>query len=165
LEEHGIEYIPPLAIIQNPTYEQLVALLEKNDYLIQDGKGAGEGIVIKNYGYRNAYGRQTWAKIVRAEFKEKHCKVMGAPEQKGKAQVEDAIAQMYVTQALCEKVKAKIEGFGSKDIPRLLNTVFYDIVREETWNILKKFKDPTINFKTLRFFVFNRVKELMPGVF
>lgn len=40
----------------------------------------------------------------------------------------------YVTTALCEKVKAKIEaeqgGFGSRDIPRLLHTLYYDVVKE-----------------------------------
>ncbi|QKZ15211.1 RNA ligase family protein [Spirosoma sp. KUDC1026] len=53
LEAHGIEYIPAISKIKNASYEQLVAQLAKNVYLIEDGKGAGEGIVIKNYDYKN----------------------------------------------------------------------------------------------------------------
>ena len=79
LEEFGIEYIAPLRIVKNGDYEYFIHCLEVNDYLIEDGKGVGEGIVIKNYDFYNRYGRQTWAKIVRAEFKEKNRRVMGAP--------------------------------------------------------------------------------------
>ncbi|MCP4987240.1 MAG: hypothetical protein GY928_14675 [Colwellia sp.] len=169
LEKHGIDYIPPLAIIERATYEQLIKQLDKNIFLVEDGKGAGEGIVIKNYDFFNKYGRQTWAKIVTSEFKERHSKVMGAPKVGCKKMVEEDIAKKYVTTALCEKVKAKIEvesdGFTSKHIPRLLNTVYYDVVKEDGWNFVKEFKNPTINYKILQHFVFVKVKECMPLLF
>ena len=44
LEKFSIEYIPPICKIENPTYERLVNQLDKNGYLIEDGKGTGEGI-------------------------------------------------------------------------------------------------------------------------
>ena len=169
LEKFGINYIPAICSITNASYEQLVNQLIKNVFLIEDGKGIGEGIVIKNYEYRNKYGRQTWAKIVTSEFKEKHSKEMGAPEMKGEKKIEEEIAKKYVTTALCEKVKAKIEietdGFSSKQIPRLLNTIYYDIVKEESWNMVKKFKNPTINYKTLQHFIFAQIKTCMPMTF
>jgi len=169
LEKHGIDYIPPLAIIKKGTYEQFTYQLEKNIYLIEDGNGHGEGIVIKNYDYYNKYGRQTWAKIVTSEFKEKNSKVMGASEIKGRKMIEEHISIKYISKALCEKVKAKIEndndGFGSKDIPRLLNTVFYDMIKEESWNFVKEFRNPIINFKTLQHFVFVQVKTCLPELF
>jgi hypothetical protein len=168
MEEHGIDYIPPICSITNGSYEQFINQLQKNVFLIEDGKGIGEGIVIKNYDYENKYNRQTWAKIVTSEFKEKHSKEMGGGDLKGKKMVEEEIAEEYVTKALCEKVYAKIEnenGFNSKDIPRLLNTVYYDIVNEESWNFVKKHKNPTINFNTLKHFVFKKVKEKIPQIF
>jgi len=169
LEKHNIDYIPPLAIIERASYEQFIKQLEKNLFLIEDGKGVGEGIVIKNYDFFNRYGRQTWAKIVTSEFKEKHSKTMGAPKIKGKKMVEEEIAKKYVTTALCKKVKAKIEldndGFSSKQIPRLLNTVYYDVVKEESWNFVKEFKNPTINYKTLQHFIFAQVKVCLPMLF
>ena len=163
LEEFDINYIAPISIINNSSYDQFINQLAKNTFLIEDGKGVGEGIVIKNYDFYNKYGRQTWAKIVTSEFKEKHSKVMGASKIKGKKMIEEEIAAKYVTVALCEKVKAKIEavndGFSSKDIPRYLNTVFYDVVKEESWNFVKEHKNPTINYKTLLHFVFINAKK------
>lgn len=169
LEVHGIDYIPPICRIVNADYEQLVEQLAKNVFLIEDGKGAGEGIVIKRYDYRNKYGRQTWAKIVTSEFKEKHAKEMGAPLLAEKPILEIAIADEFVTEALVEKELAKIVldagEWSSKLIPRLLETVFYSIVKEDAWEIVKKHKFPTIDFKRLRSFSIIRVKALRPDLF
>lgn len=162
LDQFGIEYIPPIAKIINGSYEQFINQLAVNVFLIEDGKGAGEGIVIKNYDYKNKYGRQTWAKIVTSEFKDKHRKEMGCSEIQGKKTVEESIAETFVTKALVEKVFAKIDndgGWTSKRIPQLLNTVYYDVVREDAWNFVKAHKNPTINFGTLQFFVFYNVKK------
>jgi hypothetical protein len=169
LDRYDIEYIRPICTIENASHEQLVNQLMKNVFLIEDGKGVGEGIVIKNYDYYNKYGRQTWAKIVTSEFKEKHTKEMGASDIKGRKMIEAEIAKIYVTKALCEKVKAKIEidndGFSSKNIPQLLNTVYYDIVKEECWNFVKKFKNPTLDFNKILHFVFAEVKLKLPELF
>lgn len=168
LENYGIDYIPPICTATNASYEQLVNQLMKNVFLIEDGKGVGEGIVLKNYGYKNKFGRTTFAKIVTSEFKEKHAKTMGGGDIKGKKMVEQEIAIEYVTKALCEKVYAKIDndsGFNSRSIPQLLNTVFYDVVKEESWNFVKKHKNPSINYKTLQHFVFAEVKEKAPHLF
>ena len=43
LEKYNIDYIPPIQIIRNPDYEKLVAKMMSNNFLIQDGKGYGEG--------------------------------------------------------------------------------------------------------------------------
>src|SRR5690606_7357654 len=162
LQEYGIKYIPSTHIVKNPTYEMLLSYAKSNTYLIQDGKGAGEGIVIKNYGFKNKYGRVTWAKIVLNEFIEIHRKEMGTSEKENKL-IEELIVEKFVTKSLCEKVKAKIENekgdWQSKYIPQLLNTVYYDLIREDSWNFIKEFKNPTINFKTLQHFAFNKVKD------
>lgn len=168
LEKHEIDFIPPIAVIRNSNYEQLVNQMMKNDFLIEDGKGYGEGIVIKNYNYKNKYGRQTWAKIVTSEFKEKHAKVMGKSTIEGKKMVEEEIADKYVTLAFCEKEYAKIEsidGWSSKFIPKLLNVIYYEIVKEESWNFIKENRNPTINYKTLQHFVFSKVREQLPKLF
>lgn len=168
LEKHGIKYIPPICTATNANYDQLINQLAKNVFLIEDGKGVGEGIVIKNYDFKNKYNRQTFAKIVTSEFKEKHSRVMGGHDIKGKKMVEEEIAKEFITKALCEKVYAKIEndkGFTSRNIPQLLNTVFYDLVKEESWNFIKKHRNPSINFKTLQHFVFAEVKQKIPQLF
>jgi hypothetical protein len=168
MEQYGLDYIAPIKIINNGTYDSFIHELQANCFLIEDGKGCGEGVVLKNYDFFNKYARQTWAKIVTSEFKEKHAKTMGAPIHAERKMVEEAIAIEYVTEALVEKVYAKIEndgGFTSRRIPQLLNTVYYDVVREDAWNFVKANKNPTINFSALQHFVFGRVKALKPTLF
>jgi len=168
VESYGIDFIPPVSIIRNASYEQLVAQLHKNVFLVQDGKGSGEGIVIKNYDYRNQYGRQTWAKIVASEFKEKHAKTMGPSEINGKKMIEEEIAIEFVTEALVEKEYEKIrvtDGWRSQFIPRLLHTVYHNVVTEESWNFVKRFKNPTIDFARLQYFCYARTKEVKPELF
>ena len=168
-EHCDVEYIPPLRIITNPTIDNLMQVLEDNKYLVQDGKGTGEGVVLKNYSFFNKYGRQTWAKIVTSEFKEKHHKAMGAPITKGTSMVEQEIVERYVTAAEVEKTYAKIcvenDGWSSKYIPQLLQRVFHDLVQENIWDALKRWKQPTINFKTLHSFCTMKIKEIKSEVF
>lgn len=168
LDNFNIEYIPPICKIQNPTIERLNDQLEKNDYLIKDGLGVGEGIVIKNYKYVNRYGRQVWAKIVTSEFKVKHKKVMGVCELKEKLLVENEIVNKYITLSLVEKEYSKIknsDGWESKFIPKLLNIVYYCLITEECWNFTKEFKNPTISFSMLKNLTTQKIKELKPELF
>ena len=93
---------------------------------------------------------------------------MGKSTIEGKKMVEEEIAEKYVTTAFCEKEHAKIEstdGWTSKMIPRLLNVIYYEIVKEESWNFVKENRNPTINFKTLQHFVFAKVRDRLPNVF
>jgi len=163
------ECIPPHSIINNPTEADLLKILEVNSYLIRDGEGAGEGIVIKRYDYVNKFGRQTWAKMVRQEFKARNKKEFGTAEREGTYTIESKIAEKYITGAMIDKVKAKIEldcdGWRSKYIARLLQTVFYDLVNEEIWHILKEHKNPVIDFKLLGKYTTARIKAARPEVF
>lgn len=191
-EAFEIDYITPLAKIKNPTEEQLLNILNKtNTFLINDGAGPGEGIVIKRYGqWRNFQGRQVWAKMVRNEFKEANQKTFGMKETEGKRQVEAEIVAEFVTGTLVKKELAKIVNDLAQDkaltgalhgsdyvfekynqalvthrakiIPRLLQTVFYCLVKEEAWSFVKKYKNPKIDFAKLYRLCVTRTKELTP---
>jgi len=169
LEDQGIDFIPCIGVVKNGDYETFVRQLDRTEFLVEDGQGVGEGIVIKNYAYKNKFGRTTWAKIVRSEFKEKHAKAMGPTELSAKTDVEGHIVEDFCTVALIEKTHAKIvaecEGWSSSDIPRLLNTVYHDLVQEECWNIVKKYKSPMVNFKRLQSMIVVKIKETMPKLF
>lgn len=169
LEEFGIDYIPLLAEVRNGSHQQFVDLLEKNQFLVKDGQGAGEGIVIKNYSYKNRFGRTTWAKIVRSEFREIHSKTMGAPIVQGEKMVEHEIVDRFCTTAMIEKEYAKIVtesgGWSSKMIPRLFGQVWYSLISEDSWNIVKEFKNPKVNFKTLNALVIDKIKREKAGIF
>jgi len=169
LLKYNLDFITPLAIINNPTYDNLIAKLSANTFLIEDGKGDGEGIVIKNYDFTNKYGRQTWAKIVKTEFKEKNVLAMGLKATDGSFQVEEGICKEFITEALVDKVVANIKNetgtWKSDFIPRLLSTVFYDLLKEETYNFVKKNKMPKIDFKVLNRYAILRTKQLKPELF
>lgn len=176
LEEFGVEYIPPLAIIKNGSYEGFLKVLEANHYLIPDGGPAGEGIVLKNYDFENKFGRQCFAKIVRNEFKELHHKAMGPPEINTGLMNEERIVNGTVTLALVEKTIAKciysrIEtgqftaSWTGAMIPELLNRVFYDIIKEELWDQWKAINFATINGKTLKALTIQKIKQLKPEIF
>lgn len=165
-----VEYIPPIRILKNPQDEHLIRCLDENTYLIDDGNGVGEGIVIKNYSYANKYGRQTWAKMVTNEFKEKHTKEMGAPMSSCADFVEEQIVNEFLTQDIADKVVANIlteknTGWRAQYIAQFLGTVYHDFVTETIWAALKKYKNPKIDFKRLQRFAIIKAKELRPDLF
>ena len=83
--------------------------------------------------------------------------------------VEEKIVDHFVTQHFVDKVVNKIVNeevhWSSKYIPRLLQTVFYDLVREETWEMLKKFNNPRIDFGFLQRLIISKVKKLRKDIF
>ena len=168
LEEFNIDYIPPICIVKNGNYDTFVRCLEKTgEFLVKDGMGNGEGIVIKNYDYCNKYGRKTWAKIVGNDFKEKHHKAWTPNIINNGKCVEEEIVDKYVTDTLIEKEYSKIaiDGWTSKKIPQLLSTIFHCIITEEMWDILKKFKNPKIYFKILQNLTTRKIKEVKNDLF
>lgn len=191
-EEFGLDYVGPLCTITNPTEEQLQHQVEVNTFLVADGAGVGEGVVCKNFAWTNRHGRQPWAKIVRNEFKERSREKFGVPHKDGGFEVEAAIAEEFVTPSLVAKCRAKIvlelhaerwscdetevvfdvntqrmieEKERKRLIPRLLQTVYTDLLREELYPAIKKLKDPTINFKRLRAQCIRFTKEYAGDLF
>jgi RNA ligase len=167
LKEYELEFIPPLCIITNPTEETLLHALNSNVFLIADGKGYGEGIVVKNYSFINKYGRPCFAKIVSNEFKSNHLVEMGAP-QLSIHSVESIILQEVLTSDMLDKVYAKLtltEPWNKKNIPKFLGITWHDFIQEELWDILKKYNNPKIDFKRLNGMFIRRVKDLMPSLF
>lgn len=81
--------------------------------------------------------------------------------------------QRFVDQCLTTHMVEKIinfikkeEGkFENKNIPQLFAWAYVDLVVEETNNFITENDFPTINFKTLKYFVNNKVKELKPEIF
>ena len=50
-------------------------------------------------------------------------------------------------------------------IPQLLGRVYHELIAEESWNVVKKYRNPTINYKTLQGFVTRKVKEVKSDLF
>lgn len=171
MAEYGIDYIPCIKIFKNPSWENLMHEAKNCKFLLANANepdAIGEGIVIKNYDWVNYKNEVTWAKIVLAEFKDKHVLAMGpgVGENKTAAQV---IADNACTGALIDKEYAKIVndvgGWTSRYIPRLLHTVFYSVVTEELWDQLKVVKYGLVNFKELQQLCILKVKQHKPELF
>lgn len=162
LDVYGITYVPTVAKIENyeGSYEEF---RDKVNYLIDPSiKGASpEGLVIKNYGFINQYGRNCFAKIVFEQFHE---------EKKAKVALESSleveIAEKYVTEHLVQKELAKLKAAKVEKLqPALLKTVFYVLLAEELADIVKKYKLPIIDFKALNRAVIVQVKKYASEVF
>lgn len=170
LKKYGLDYVIPQCKIINPTYDQLLHELKQNHFLCEDGKGPGEGIVLKNYGFYNQYKRQVWGKLVSNEYKEQHTKFHGVTEKTFGRSVEEKIVELFVTDALIDKEHAKIVnemgGWNSRYIPRLFHTVFYCTIKEEMWEILRKLGNKiNVNFGALQALTIQRIKEYRKDLF
>lgn len=168
LEDNRLNYIPLLERVINPSIEHLQKKMLGNTFLIRDGAGVGEGIVIKRYDFVNCFGRTQWGKLVRNEFKEENAKVFGVSEVVMKP-LEEKIAKGFITIGRVQKVVAKMKS--EKDvpmrtrIPELFGRVWYDLITEEMWEILKKHKKATIDFRKLHQFVVLQIKACLPEMF
>lgn len=165
---YSVDFIPCMLVAKNPTYDVLVKATENNRFMLNDNAGVGEGIVIKQYGFKNRFNRTTWAKLVTNAFKDEHVKEMGCGILSVKM-VEEEIAEQFITAHMVEKIIAKIRNdqgmFSAKCIPQLLGMAFHDLVTEELWQAIKQHKNPKIDFKTLNHCAIARVKKLKPEMF
>ena len=64
--------------------------------------GIGEGIVIKNYSYKNKYYRVVWAKMVTDEFKEVHRETFGGENQEIES-IEQKNSKRFLNKCLYRK--------------------------------------------------------------
>lgn len=177
----GLDFVPFDDRVENPEMINLKAYLALPS---RYGAPFREGIVIKNYNFVNKFGRQPYAKLLHETFQEVKSKPKApiSPDA-----IELAIQVQYVTAARVKKICNKIQilqvdkdvgidwqcepstegilksAFAKRlemsDIPRVINMVWYDIITEDMNDILKRLKDPTINFKLLKRLVFDRAKE------
>ena len=160
----GIDYVPAINYLKNPTQEELIKTSDKNNYLMQDGQ-IGEGIVIKRYDFVNRFGRTVWAKLVRpmAQAAKNIQKSLDAET------VEVKIVDKFLTPVFVFKEISKFEsdhGVWQKSfIPQFLGTIWHTFIVEETFNILRKFHNPKIDFALLNRLVVARIKEFKPELF
>lgn len=173
LEKYNIEYIPCLWKIKNPTIDMLLDLLPKNTYLIKDGEGFGEGIVVKNYNYINKYGNVIWGKLVSNEFRDTKAKNSNLKTIESKVSIEENIIDKCCTEAFIRKEYNKMllqlenedREWDNKCIPELLGRIWKEFIDEETYEFVKKHKMPTINFRTLNGLCIRKIKHTLTEIF
>ena len=164
--EAGARIIPVIAEMDSPDEGALAELLDTPlvDFGINVPEAKGEGIVIRNEGFVNRFGRYAIAKMVRDDYR----KSKSRPKpQMVPGEVETSIVEMWMTDAEISKAVAKAEErFGepfspssSKMMGFVLNVAYNDAVLAEMPSIVKKMKMPTVDFKRLHDLSFERVRE------
>lgn len=149
-------WIIPHFQIKNPSQEKLDEMLNNNHYML-DSDTIGEGIVIENPDFVNRYGHRVMAKIVRDEYKQDKAKKKPRPVIEP-GQIEQSIIDNYVTDAELTKTRARVmTTLGIEDmhkngkaISMFIETVYHDCVLNECAKWAKKFKQPTVDFATLK---------------
>lgn len=162
LLDYEIPFIKCMERLENPTPEDITALIDRCTFLMQDGK-PGEGIVIKRYDFVNQFGETVWAKLVRKTAKaaqKVQCPI--TPDA-----VEPQIIDKFLTPELIDKEFAKLaaDGWNSKLIGKLLQTVWHVFIVEETANFLKKFHNPKIDFAFLNRLAVEKIKLCKRDIF
>lgn len=149
--------IKPDYILDHPTYQECVDLLKDNHFnLPQDV--IGEGYVFNNYDYRDKYGKQVIAKIVAQEYLENKGTRVRVKNPVVRDGLEQDIVDAFITTADFEKCQQKVMArFGVDEwtddhrmVGAFLSMLFNDLVEEEMWSIIKRFRNPVIDFKILQ---------------
>lgn len=157
-EEYGIDAVPFLATFENPTLEQIQALITKSKF----GEFQ-EGVVIKNTGFVNQFGEFCYAKLVQEAFLEDNGIAFGGNNKYSECYWEQYISNKYVTLERVQKIMNKLqpevnEKLDMKHIPRIIGTVYHDIIQEEGWEIANKAE--SVNFPTLKRIVSKKAKQV-----
>ena len=157
-DEYDIDTPHVFGSFNNPEIEDLKKFVGEST--IGD---KGEGIVIKNNFFINDFGSQCHAKIVTEKFKEENAITFGGNNKHSETYWEMYVTNKYVTLARVKKVLQKLEPLiderlDMKHIPRIINTVYHDVLEEEIWAIQKKV--PVLNFKVLKRIILKKAKQI-----
>ena len=160
--EYAIDTVPIHGEFENPTVEELQEYVGKSEF-----GDRGEGIVIKNYDFKNSFGDMVFAKIVTESFKEDSAIVFGGNNKHSDTYWEMWVVNKYMTLPRVQKIMQKLEPelnerFNMKHIPRIMHTCYHDMLTEEIWDIAKNAQ--TINFKALERCAHKKAKQIFVDI-
>lgn len=172
----GVEVIQPLMIIDNPTEEELQNIANTaNKFLIKEGEGVGEGVVVKNYDFRNRFGHVVWAKVLANTYKNKgNAKgKINAPTgpKKDTENYGVKFLEKYFDDTFIEKEIHKLlntaepldgQDFDRKKMmPIMMFNILKTCVEEELFEFLAKHKMPSIDFTQMKKLSDKRVIDVL----
>ena len=147
----------PLAILNYPSEKDIINLLEQNHFNLPNDV-LGEGVVCWNYDFRDQFGHFQVAKIVAKEFHEMKGQSQKIKVPQIREGLEQDIINAFISSADCEKCKQKVMVMfnldswdnSGKNIGTFLNLLYNDLIKEEMISIIKRFKNPVIDFAILK---------------
>jgi hypothetical protein len=162
-KEYGIDTVPDMGSINNPTVEQLNKMLEGASTLGEKK----EGIVIRNMSFKNTFGDMCYAKLVREDFKEDNGIIFGGNNKHSDCYWEMYICNKYIDVPRVQKIMNKLqpeinEKLDMKHIPRIIGTVYHDLITEEAWEIANKAKK--IDYDTLKRICGKKIKQVFVDI-
>ncbi len=139
-ESYNIELVPYLGTFDNPTLIELTKLVEGQKSVYGEKR---EGIVIRNPAFVNKFGDKCNGKIVSEGFMEDNGVTFGGNNKYSEAYWEQYVSNKYITLERVQKIMNKIQPEVNKrldmeHIPRIINTVYHDMIQEEGWEIANK---------------------------
>lgn len=160
--QYEIETVPFHGKFENPTIEQLTEFVGKTEF-----GDRGEGIVIKNLDFVNTFGDQAFAKIVTESFKEDNGIMFGGNNKHSDTYYEMYVVNKYMTLPRVKKIMDKIqpeinEKLSMKDVPRIMNSAYHDMLSEEIWSIQKDV--PRVDFKSLHRIATRKAKMIFISI-
>lgn len=158
----GIDVIPAISFLEHAEPNDFQVFVDENIFLMQAGQ-IGEGIVIKRYDFVNRFGDTVWAKIVRPHVKaaQKGHNPLNADT------IETQIVDAFLTPEFVQKEFDKIaaDGWSNKLIGKFLGVTWHTFIVEETFNFLRKFHNPKIDFGLLNRLVVEKIKFFKADLF
>lgn len=154
--------IPVIGKFHNPTREEIEKCLDNTDYNLAPGS-KGEGIVIKNYDFRDKWGNIQIAKIVRDEYlQEKSTKKVVAGNN------EEVFVNKFCTDAFMSKCQAKVMTIleieewenNKKTIGMFLDLCLNDLMEEEFWGFFRK-KKGEVNLSVISHLTFTVARNYL----
>lgn len=106
-----------------------------------------EGVVVKRYDFRNRFGRITFGKVVSADFRAKNVATQGATRNDA---WEIRLAALATPAFVLKTIRTIEDSVGRRleirEMPRVLETVWHDLVTEEVYGLSKKHKGLRLDF-------------------
>lgn len=159
--------VPILAEFDDPTEEELWEVAENNTYMLEAAGRAGEGIVLRNPDFKDAYGNYHIVKMVLSDWKQRANK---AQCDKVAEDVEAAIVLEYMSDAEMSKTVQKtcakfgddeFDATSKKHMGFFMSVIFKDLLEENIMDIMKRFKKPIIDFGRLSGLASKRGEEYL----
>lgn len=160
--QYGIDVVPYLGKFENPTFEELKKLMGASKF-----GDRGEGIVLKNVGFKNTFGDFCYAKIVDEAFKEDNGITFGGNNKFSDTYWEVWIMNKFIDVPRVQKIMNKIqpmvnERMDMKHIPRVMHAVYHDMITEEAWTISQKARK--IDFDALQRVCYKKIKQVYVSI-
>lgn len=161
-QQYGIEVVPSITSIENPTLEQIEEYVGKSSF-----GDRGEGVVIKRPGFINKFGDRCYAKVVTQSFKEDNAIVFGGNNKHSDTYHEMWVVNKFCTLSRVEKIMNKIqptinERLDLQHTPRIAGTVYHDIWQEEGYSIAKSV--PALNMRSLQRLAHKKIIQIYKDI-